>query len=137
YPHRPGACHGTTAAPGPGCPAQTATKDGPMSMTLSVRPVALLFTFPVAALFALAGTPARADLRFAQPIASAGEVRTGIPLAHRFTYVNEGPEAVEITETRGSCGCLTPRLAQRVLQPGETGTLVLEVNTLSQDAGYH
>jgi hypothetical protein len=80
---------------------------------------------------------ARADLRFIQPLADAGEVKSGVPLTHRFAFVNTGPEAVEITDARASCGCMTPRLDQRTFQPGEEGTLLLEINTLSQSAGAH
>src|SRR5262249_15929368 len=66
-----------------------------------------------------------------------GEVRSGAPLAHRFTFVNNGPETVEITDIHSSCGCLLPRLDKRVYQPGERGSFLMEVNTLSQGAGPH
>jgi hypothetical protein len=81
--------------------------------------------------------PIRADFRFLEPVADAGEVKAGTPLAHRFDFVNDGPDVVEITGLHASCGCLTPRLDRRVYQPGERGSLLLEVNTLSQPAGSH
>ena len=96
----------------------------------------LTATVPVL-LLAVFGGSAWADLRFTQPAADVGEVRTGTPLVHRFALVNAGPEVVEITEARASCGCLTPRLDKRTFQPGEEGALQLEVNTLSQSAGPH
>jgi hypothetical protein len=81
---------------------------------------------------------ARADgLECAEPVFRAGDVRSGVPLAHRFAFVNRGPDAVEITDVRPSCGCLTPRLGQRRYGPGEGGTLLLEVNTLTQPPGPH
>src|SRR5262249_53320783 len=86
--------------------------------------------------FALEGF-GRADLRVAEPRANAGTCYTGPALVHRFALVNEGPEVVTIVGARASCGCLTPRLAQRVLNPGESGFLELEVNTLSQAIGVH
>ncbi len=82
-------------------------------------------------------SPTRADLRFLEPAAEAGEVKAGTPLAHRFDFVNDGPEVVEITGIHAGCGCLTPRLDRHTYQPGEHGTLLLEVNTLSQPAGNH
>src|SRR5262249_55062410 len=85
----------------------------------------------------LAATSAQADLRFVRPSAHVGEVRTGRPLTHRFAFVNTGPEAVEITDTRASCGCLAPRLAKRLYQPGEEGELLMEINTLSKPAGQN
>lgn len=84
-----------------------------------------------------AGSMARADLRFVEPVADAGEVKTGISLKHRFDFVNQGKETVEITGVHASCGCLTPKLEQRRYRAGEKGTLVLEVNTLTQSAGFH
>ncbi len=96
--------------------------------------------FVVAAALLVLGSnarPVRADLRFAEPAANLGEIHTGLPLTHRFTFVNEGPEAVEITEVRPGCGCLIPRPGQRIYQPGEHGSLPVEVNTLSQPAGPH
>src|SRR5262249_21572252 len=87
---------------------------------------------------------ARADLHFPQPSAAAGEVRSGMALSQRFAFVNRGPEAVTITTLRASCGCLRPRLEcgaavelPHVVQPGETGVVVLEVSTLSQATGSH
>jgi hypothetical protein len=91
----------------------------------------------------LAGTPARADLRFGQTQIEVGEVRSGAPLAQRFAFVNDGPAPVAITAVQPSCGCLTPRLEPagtllpHTYQPGEQGALLLEVNTLSQNQGVH
>lgn len=84
---------------------------------------------------ALSPAGARADLRFSRPSVDLGELRIGARLSHQFEFVNEGPEAVEVTEARASCGCMTPRLSQRVYPPGEHGCLLLEVNTLTQPAG--
>src|SRR5262249_6513314 len=72
-----------------------------------------------------------------QQKADAGEVHTGPVLLHKFPFVNRGPESVEITEVRASCGCMKPRLDNRVYQPGEHGELTVEVNTLTQRAGLH
>jgi len=76
-----------------------------------------------------------AALECAQPLVEKGEVRSGVPLSHHFPFVNRGPDAVEVIEVRPSCGCLAPKLEQRRFQPGESGVLVLEVNTLTQPAG--
>ena len=83
-----------------------------------------------------AGT-ARGALVFKEKMMDAGEVRSGVPLMHSFAFVNEGTTAVEITGARASCGCMTPRLEKKSLQPGERGMLTLEVNTFSQAAGPH
>ncbi|MBI1913212.1 MAG: DUF1573 domain-containing protein [Planctomycetes bacterium] len=79
--------------------------------------------------------PARADLHFSQSRVQRGTVRSGVPLAQRFDFVNRGPGAVTITDLRASCGCLAPRLEKRAYRPGESGAILLEVHTLSQPAG--
>jgi hypothetical protein len=85
----------------------------------------------------LAGATARAELRFAQPTADLGEVKSGPRLSQRFSFVNAGPDPVDILDLRTTCGCLKPQLTQRTYPPGEQGTLLLEVNTLSQPPGEH
>ncbi|HXG13058.1 MAG TPA: DUF1573 domain-containing protein [Gemmataceae bacterium] len=93
--------------------------------------------FLAVVLLAPDGTAGRADLHFPEPTVDVGEVRCGAPLSHRFTFINRGPVPVEILEVRAGCGCLTPRLPQRLWQPGEAGSLLLEVNTLSEEEGPH
>jgi hypothetical protein len=85
----------------------------------------------------LSRNEAQADLRFSATMVHAGIVRTGTPLAHQFTFVNDGPGAVELIEAKPSCGCLRPSVTKQVYQPGEQGRLKLEVNTLSQAPGPH
>jgi hypothetical protein len=94
-------------------------------------------TLAAAFLLLLSGTWARADLFFPEPVADAGEVRSGTSLVHRFTFINQGTAGVEITGARASCGCLKPRLEKRTCGPGGRGSLLLEVNTLSQSPGPH
>lgn len=95
----------------------------PLALTL---PLLLLGTLPV-----------RAELECAQAVVDKGEVKSGLPLTHRFTIRNRGSQAVEITDVRPSCGCLGPKMEKRRLQPDECGELVLEVNTLTQPAGLN
>jgi hypothetical protein len=70
-------------------------------------------------------------------VVELGEVRSGVPLAQRFTIVNREHEPVEVTDVRPSCGCLAPRLEPRRLRPGEEGLLFLQINTLTQPEGPH
>jgi hypothetical protein len=85
----------------------------------------------------LAPTFVRAELECTRSVVDKGEVKSGLPLSHRFTICNRGPEAVEITDVRPSCGCLGPKLDKRGLQTGESAQLLLEVNTLTQPAGVN
>jgi hypothetical protein len=77
----------------------------------------------------------RAALEIDPPLFYAGEVRAGAALSHRFTLVNRGSDAVEIVEVRPSCGCMTATPDRRRFGPGESGSLLLEVNTLTQPDG--
>ena len=77
----------------------------------------------------------RAGLEGDPPLFHTGEVHAGAPLAHRFTLVNRGPDAVEVVEVRPSCGCVTATPDRRRFGPGDTGSLLLEVNSLTQPDG--
>jgi hypothetical protein len=93
----------------------------------------MVFGASMALLLAAGGS--RAELECTASVVDKGEVRSGLSLSHRFAFVNRGGKAVEITDVRPSCGCLAPKLEQRTLQPGESGELLLEINTLTQPEG--
>ncbi len=101
------------------------------------RRALVLLALSVPMLLLVRTAPVDAELECPQPVVDKGEVRSGLSLSHRFTFCNRGPETVEITDVRPSCGCLAPKLEKRCLQAGESGELLLEVNTLTQPAGLH
>src|ERR1700687_1064007 len=103
------------------------------------QPVAFLWRYPlIVGLAVLIFVPiTKADLKFAVTRMDVGEVRAGAPLAQKFTFLNGGPNAIEITDVHTSCGCLTPRLDQRLFQPGDRGSILVEINTLSPAPGPH
>ena len=79
----------------------------------------LAFCVILAIFWALPGSPrARADLRFLQPAADLGEIKAGVRLAHRFDFINDGPDRVDIVDLRPSCGCIVPALARGPFSPG-------------------
>ncbi|MBI3407640.1 MAG: DUF1573 domain-containing protein [Planctomycetes bacterium] len=80
---------------------------------------------------------ARAQLRFAEPVANLGEIRGGPTLQHSFAFTNSGSLPIEIIEVDRSCGCLAPRLDKRRLSPGEKGNLRMDIRTLGQPNGPH
>src|SRR5271166_5076908 len=86
-------------------------------------------------LMLLTESTVRADLRCDEKQFNVGEVKAGRPLSHRFTLINHGPENVDVTAVQPGCGCLQPHLAERHLRPGDTGVLVIDVNTLTSAAG--
>jgi hypothetical protein len=78
---------------------------------------------------------ASAQLRFTQPSADLGELRGGPVYDHRFAFVNDSAQALEITDMRLGCGCLQPVLDQRVFAAGAKGSLRLNIRTLGQPNG--
>lgn len=64
-----------------------------------------------------------------------GAVRVGPALVQEFTLTNASDRPVELTGARSTCGCLAPKLSRSALAPGESATLTVDVNTLSQPAG--
>jgi hypothetical protein len=96
--------------------------------TAAITAVALILSF----------TPiTRADLAFPKPRVDAGEVRSGAPLVQKFEFSNTGSDDVEVIDLKASCGCARPKLEKRSFAPGTTGTIALEVHTLTQSPGDH
>lgn len=53
----------------------------------------------------------------------------------RFRFVNEGRETVRIGEIERSCGCLGQKISDPVVEPGESGEILLQVQTASESPG--
>jgi hypothetical protein len=92
------------------------------------------FTIPLVLLFA---AQARGELHVPTPVVDLGEVKSGLPLSHSFELINTGPDAVEIQDTRASCGCLIGKVEPRIIQPGGRAALALRMHTLGQAGGPH
>jgi hypothetical protein len=86
-------------------------------------------------LLSLLPAAVRAELSCAEATHDAGQVAGGNVIRHAFQLVNRGAGVVEVTEVKPGCGCLRPHLDRPTLQPGESATLTLEVNTLTQAGG--
>lgn len=94
--------------------------------------------FPLVALLLVASpTFAVAQLRVTEPAVNLGELRGGAPVQHRFDFVNESTDPIDIVDVRLGCGCMKPTLEKRALQPGEKGSLILQLRTLGQPGGAH
>jgi hypothetical protein len=82
-------------------------------------------------------TLARAELEIATPVVNLGEIRGGMPLDVSFSFRNGGARRIEILEVNRDCNCLTPRLAKRLLEPGEGTRLEMALRTLGHPDGQH
>jgi Protein of unknown function (DUF1573) len=84
-----------------------------------------------------ANVPKAPGLRFEAITLQLGEIRSGLPVACQFAFINTGQGVVELVEARPGCGCLKPQLPQRQFGPGKRGIMPLELKTLGQPAGPH
>jgi len=57
-------------------------------------------------------------------------------ISARFDFVNRGPHTVRVQRIDRSCGCLNRGLSQRTFAPGESGQIVLQVETANETPGY-
>ncbi len=76
-----------------------------------------------------------AQLRFTQSTVDLGELRGGPVCDHRFEFVNDSMQPIEIADIRLGCGCLQSVLEKRVFAAGEKGSLRLYIRTLGQPNG--
>ncbi len=80
---------------------------------------------------------ATAQVEFRPATVDLGEVRTGRQLEQKLALVNTASKAIEIVETKASCGCLTPTVDRRIVAPGESAEVRLILHTLSAPCGPH
>lgn len=78
-----------------------------------------------------------APLTFASRLYTHGDqpVEVTSVIQSEFRFRNDGDRPVRIENVQTSCDCMQPRLSQKVLQPGEIGSLVVPVETLLQSPG--
>lgn len=82
--------------------------------------------------FAFANPPA---LACPTPLVAKGDIKAGPVLAHAFELTNRTADTLAITKVEVGCGCVKRTLSATVLKPGESATLTLDVNTLTQPDG--
>jgi len=89
------------------------------------------------ALASFCSTQPSDDLRFLAPAVNLGELRSHVVREHRFEFVNDGTQPLEIQGIDPSCGCMVASLPRRRYQPGEKGVLTVNVKPSSQPQGAH
>ena len=86
---------------------------------------------------AVSAPPERPALVFHTHLVNLGTAPAMPVVGAKFRFTNRGKQTVRIVEAKPSCGCLTPRLAKRQYAPGESGVLILPVQTPNQSPGPH
>lgn len=88
-----------------------------------------------ALLFFMLSLPPAPPLQAAEPLVDRGEVKAGAILAHTFALKNIGTSAITIIDVEAGCGCMRPRASSRMIQPGASAEVKVDVNTISQPTG--
>ncbi len=83
----------------------------------------------------LASAQNPAPLQAIEAVVDHGEVKAGAILSHSFRLKNGGTSLITIGDVVAGCGCLRPRVSSRMLQPGASAEVKVEINTISQSAG--
>jgi hypothetical protein len=68
-------------------------------------------------------------IQFNAPVHDFGKVSAGAIVRANFIYTNIGTRTLEINEVRPSCGCTTAGTWDRRVEPGQTGSIPLQINT--------
>lgn len=145
----PDRCSRTGATEASAEQAESATFDQRYRVVITLLMTAVLALLPVgqqiAAAFRSDPLPplninkSRPSLLFATYMYHHGTdpVELSSTLESRFVFRNEGTEPVVIGEIERSCGCMSPRLTQREVAPGERGEILVPIATVNQTPGFH
>src|SRR5512139_65387 len=59
-----------------------------------------------------------------------GRAKSGETIKHDFIFTNSGNAALEITEVKLGCGCTTAGAWDKKVEPGKTGVIPLQFNSI-------
>jgi hypothetical protein len=74
-------------------------------------------------------------IQFDSAIYDFGKLKAGAPIKHTFIFTNIGDQTLEIKNVRPGCGCTTAGDWTKKAEPGETGTIPIQVNTANFNGG--
>ncbi len=69
-------------------------------------------------------------LNFEESVKDLGGAPRGTKLVHHFKFTNASQQTVHISGTRTSCHCSTARAIKQEVAPGESSSIMVEVNTI-------
>lgn len=79
--------------------------------------------------------PERPPLVFDQYMVDLGEVEPSTEVRAMFHFENRGPKPIDLTKITPSCGCLTPLVSTKHLDPGDTGKIALRMQPANELPG--
>src|SRR5689334_22874776 len=69
------------------------------------------------------------QIQFDNQVYDFGKVTAGDVVKHTFVFTNTGTQTLELSDVHPSCGCTTAGDWTRKVEPGQTGSIPLQVNT--------
>ncbi|HVV02175.1 MAG TPA: DUF1573 domain-containing protein [Verrucomicrobiae bacterium] len=84
---------------------------------------------PTAKTAAATATALGPRIQFDAPIYEFGRMRSGEPVKHTFIFTNTGDATLEIKNVHPGCGCTAAGEWTHSVEPGNTGTIPIQVNT--------
>jgi hypothetical protein len=69
-------------------------------------------------------------IQFATPVYEFGKIRAGEPIRYTFVFTNTGDQVLILNSVQPQCGCTTAGEWTKQVEPGNTGTIPIQVNTL-------
>ncbi|HWQ91414.1 MAG TPA: DUF1573 domain-containing protein [Clostridia bacterium] len=70
-------------------------------------------------------------IQFADPVFDFGRIKSGDLAKHIYYFTNVGTAVLEVPNVHPSCGCTTAGEWTKRVEPGETGTLAIQFNSLN------
>lgn len=61
-----------------------------------------------------------------------GQIKEGATFEHTFRFLNNGKSTLDIQEVKTTCGCTAALVSSNKIEPGEEGTLKVELNTTNR-----
>jgi copper(I)-binding protein len=68
-------------------------------------------------------------IQFATPVYDFGRVRSGEPIKYTFVFTNIGDRLLILNSVQPQCGCTTAGEWTKQVEPGNTGSIPIQVNT--------
>jgi hypothetical protein len=72
-----------------------------------------------------------AHIQFATPIYDFGKVSAGTIVKYDYIFTNTGNAMLTLSDVRPSCGCTTAGTWQRQVEPGKTGSIPIQFNSVN------
>src|SRR5664279_4360779 len=74
-------------------------------------------------------------IQFATPVYEFGRMKSGEPIKYTFVFTNTGDRLLVLNSVQPQCGCTTAGEWTKQVEPGNTGSIPIQVNTFGYNGG--